>query len=151
MSAETSSRNTHSQLLQTPFNSFTLQFSSNSHLQFSFQPTQLPSQPLQPTNFDHSLRIAPYFIEPGVRGGAISKPTSSSDPSIPIGPALHVVRLSGLGFSQTPVWSAHAAHVWPLAGGCGAATAFVQPNVGILTQKARVRVDGGTLWPAKRG
>ena len=81
----------------------------------------------------------------------MAKPTSSSDPSIPIGPALHVVRLSGLGFSQTPVWSAHATHVWPLAGGCGAATAFVQPNVGILTQKARVRVDGGTLWPAKRG
>ena len=36
---------------------------------------------------------------------------------MPIGPAFHVVRLSGLGFSQTPVWSAHAAHVRTLAGG----------------------------------
>ena len=35
------------------------------------------------------------------------KLTSSSDPSIPIGPGLHVIRLSGRGFGQTLVWPAH--------------------------------------------
>ena len=50
----------------------------------------------------------------------MAKLTSLSDPSIPIGPGLHVVRLSGRGFGQTLVWLAHlgakrtcfTAHVW---------------------------------------
>ena len=51
----------------------------------------------------------------------MAKLTSSSDPSIPIGPGLHVVRLSGWGFGQTPVWPTHAARVWVWEGGsrCG--------------------------------
>ena len=51
----------------------------------------------------------------------MAKPTSSSDPSIPIGPALHVVRPSGRRFGQTPVWLAHTACVWVWKGGsrCG--------------------------------
>jgi len=48
----------------------------------------------------------------------MAKPTSSSDPSIPIGPGLHVVRLSGRGFGQMIVWPAHAARVWVWEGGC---------------------------------
>ena len=47
----------------------------------------------------------------------MAKPTSSSNPSIPIGPGLHVVRPSGRGFGQTPVWPAHAARVWVWKGG----------------------------------
>ena len=78
----------------------------------------------------------------------MAKLTSLSDPSIPIEPGLHVVRLSGWGFSQRPAWTAHLALGKWLA---VQLIACVQPNVGILTQKARVRVDGGTLWPAKQG
>ena len=48
----------------------------------------------------------------------MAKPTSSSNPSIPIGPGLHVVCLSGRGFGQTLVWAAHAARVWVWEGGC---------------------------------
>ena len=62
--------------------------------------------------------IAPSFIDHGARGGAMAKPTSLSDPSIPIGTALHVVRLSEQCFSQTLVWPAHATRVWVLEGGC---------------------------------
>ena len=47
----------------------------------------------------------------------MAKPTSLSDPRIPIGPALHVVHLSGRGFSQTLVRPAHAARVWVWEGG----------------------------------
>ena len=74
----------------------------------------------------------------------MAKSTSLSDPSIPIGPALHVVRLSGRCFSQTLVWPAHAVRV---SGGAASIA-----NVGILPQKTRLRiqrVDGGTLWSAK--
>jgi len=39
--------------------------------------------------------------------------------------------------------------LWQVDG--GAALAFVQPNVGILPLKTSRWVDGGTLWPAKRG
>ena len=42
-----------------------------------------------------TLRIVPCFIDHGVRGGAMAKPTSLS---VPIGPGLHVVRLSGRVF-----------------------------------------------------
>ena len=51
----------------------------------------------------------------------MAKPTSSSNPSVPIGPGLHVVCLSGRGFSQALVWPAHATRVWVWKGGsrCG--------------------------------
>ena len=48
----------------------------------------------------------------------MAKPASSSDPSIPIGPGLHVVRLSGRDFGQRIVWPAHAARVCVWEGGC---------------------------------
>jgi len=98
----------------------------------------------QPSLASHStLRIVPYFIDHGVRGGAMAKPTSLS---VPIGPGLHVVRLSGRGFGQTLVRTAHTA-----VSGFGkveADAAFIA-NFGILPQKTRLRIQwvvGGTLW-----
>ena len=48
----------------------------------------------------------------------MAKPMSLSNPSIPIGPGLHVVCLSGWDFGQMPVWPAHATRVWVWEGGC---------------------------------
>ena len=76
----------------------------------------------------------------------MAKLTSSSDPSIPIGPGLHVVHLSGRGFGQTPVWPTHV-HVSGF--GKVEADAAFMANFGILPQKTRLRIQwvvGGTLW-----
>ena len=85
---------------QEHFHNNSLQRPNNSQFYLDF------SNDLQ-NQLDPTLRIAPYFIDHGARGGAMVKPTSSSDPSIPIGPGLHVVHLSGRGFGQTLVWPTH--------------------------------------------
>ena len=77
-----------------------------------------PTSSFRSTTKTTPLRIALYFIDPGARGGAMAKPTSLSDPSIPIGPAIHVVHISGRCFSQTLVWPTHATRVWVWEGGC---------------------------------
>ena len=72
----------------------------------------------------------------------MAKPTSLS---IPIGPGLHVVRLSGRGFGQTLVRTAHTAVSGFGKVNGGAATIT---NLGILPQKTslcRQRVDYSNL------
>ena len=84
----------------------------------SLQPPQL----LHNSNDSDNFQLGgPCFIQPGAWGGAMAKPTSSSDPNITIRPGLHVVRFSGWGLGQTPVWPTHAARVWVWEGGsrCG--------------------------------
>ena len=69
--------------------------------------------------------------------------------SVPIGPGLHVVRLSGRGFGQTLVRTAHTAVSGFGKVNGGAATIT---NLGILPQKTslcRQRVDGGSAFPAQ--
>ena len=76
----------------------------------------------------------------------MAKPTSLS---VPIGPGLHVVRLSGRGFGQTLVRTAHTAMSG--FGKVEADSAFTA-NFGILPQKTRLRrqrVDGGSACPAQ--
>ena len=75
------------------------------------------------------------------------KPTSLS---IPIGPGLHVVRLSGRGFGQTLVRTTHIAALDGFGKVNGGAATIT--NLGILPQKTslcRQRVDGGSTCPAQ--
>ena len=77
----------------------------------------------------------------------MAKPTSLSDPSILIGSALYVVRLSGWCFGQTLVWPAHFGPPTPRVSGFGKvdADAASIANVGILPQKTSRWIDRGTM------
>ena len=103
--------------LQRPNNS---QFSSTSPTCNSLQrPNNSQFSSISPTT--HKTNYATQrsaLLQPGGRGGAMAKPTLSSDPSIPIGPGLQLVRLAGRGFGQMIVWPAHAVRVCVWEGGC---------------------------------